>query len=283
MVPALGAVGTVYLRRRSYLRRNQKEQRKGQMEFSKKAEEIRAMLARERTGLLSTLSVKEHGWPFGSIAPYALLESGEPVILISEIAEHTRNIRHDARVSLLIQDSSALAKPQAGARATLLGYAVPVPSPYLQRARHLYSNRFPDSADYFSAHDFSLYAVRTTQVRYIGGFGDIHWMTGDAVTDHAAESDTDPLAPHVQGICNHMNADHADSLALMVERLAGITAQSAAMIHADSQGFDVIARQDGAHKYVRLAFEAPVSSSEETRRAMINLVQRARSAGQRAE
>jgi putative heme iron utilization protein len=250
------------------------------MEFSKKAEEIRAMLASERTGVLSTLSVKEPGWPFGSITPYARLESGEPVILISEIAEHTRNIHHDSRVSLLIQDSGALAKPQAGARVTLLGYAMPVPPPYLDRARHLYSGKFPDSADYFSAHDFSLYAVLTTQVRYIGGFGDIHWMTGEALINYAAESEIDPLAPHISGICNHMNEDHADSLVLMVERLAGISAQSARMIHVDSQGFDVIAIQDGVHKYVRLTFEAPVSSSEHTRQAMINLVHQARSARQ---
>src|SRR5215472_16683374 len=176
---------------------------KGRMESSKKAEEIRAMLARERTGLLSTLSVKEPGWPFGSIAPYAQLESGEPVILISDIAEHTRNIRHDSRVQ---------ANPQAGARVTLLGYAVPVPPPYLQHARYLYSYRFPNSSDYSSAHDFSLYTLIALQVRYIGGFGDIHWMAGEAPIDHAAESDIDPLAPHVLGICNHMNADHVDSL-----------------------------------------------------------------------
>jgi putative heme iron utilization protein len=248
------------------------------MESSKKVIEIRGLLDQERTGTLSTLSVKEPGWPFGSIAPYARLGSGEPVILISEIAEHTRNVRHDARISLLIQDSSALAKPQSGARVTLLGYAVPVPPPYLERARHLYSNRFPDSADYFSAHDFSLYTLITTEVRYIGGFGDIHWITGEALVDRSAESDINPLAPHASGICNHMNSDHDDSLVLMVERLAGIAAQSATMIHVDSEGFDVIAVQNGSHKHVRLAFEKPVLSPEESRGAMINLVQRARSA-----
>lgn len=248
------------------------------MESAKKAEEIITMLARERTGVLSTLSVKEPGWPFGSITPYAGLESGAPIILISEIAEHTRNIRHDSRVSLLVQDSGALAKPQAGARVTLLGYAMPVPPPYLDRARYLYSTRFPDSADYFSAHDFSLYVVVTTQVRYIGGFGDIHWMTGDALLKYREESEIDPLASHISGICSHMNEDHADSLMLMLERLAGINAQSARMIHVDSQGFDIIAIQDGAHKHVRLKFGSTVSSSEETRRAMVNLVQQARSA-----
>src|SRR5262249_29460140 len=157
----------------------------------------------------------------------------------SEIAEHTRNLRHDARVSLLVQDSGAAARPQAGARVTLMGYAIPVPLPYLEHARHLYSSIFPDSVDYFSAHDFSLYFIVPTQIRYIGGFGDIHWASPEGLVDNAAESDIDPLAPQVPGICRHMNEDHDDSLVLMAERLAGTPAQSARMIHVDSQGCDV--------------------------------------------
>jgi len=234
------------------------------------------MLSRERNGVLSTLSVKEAGWPFGSITPYTRLESGEPIILISEIAEHTRNLRHDARVSLLVQDSGAIARPQAGARITLMGYAIPVPPPYLAHARHLYSTSFPDSIDYFSTHDFSLYCIVPTQVRYIGGFGDIHWVPAEALVDSAAGSDIDPLASQAPGICKHMNEDHADSLALMAERLAGTLAQSAQMIRVDSEGFDVIAIRDGVHKHVRLPFAAPVSSSDETRLAMVKLVRQAR-------
>jgi putative heme iron utilization protein len=253
------------------------------MTASEKANEIRELLGRERSGVLSTLSVREPGWPFGSITPYAQLETGEPVILISEIAEHTRNVRRDARVSLLVQDSAALRTPQAGARVTILGYAIPVPSPYLDHARRVYSGLFPDSADYFSAHDFSLYKIVVTHIRYIGGFGDIHWVAGGAFVDHAAASDIDPLAPQIDGICKHMNEDHADSLLLMAERLAGTRAQSARMIHVDSRGFDVIALQDGVHKYLRLAFPEPVSSSDQTRRAMVNLVQQARSAPLKTE
>jgi len=234
------------------------------------------MLARERNGVLSTLSVKETGWPFGSVTPYALFGSGEPIILISDIAEHTRNLRHDARVSLLVQDSHAIDRPQAGARITLMGYAIPVSPPYLDHARRLYSSSFPDSADYFSAHDFSLYSIVPTQIRYIGGFGDIHWVPPEALVNNAAESDVDPLAPQIPGISKHMNEDHADSLVLMAERLAGTLAQSAHMIHVDSQGFDVIAIHEGVHKYLRLSFAAPVASSEETRRAMVNLVRQAR-------
>src|SRR5215813_926973 len=246
------------------------------MSFSNKSDEIREILSRERTGVLSTLSVKEAGWPFGSITPYALFGSGEPILLISDIAEHTRNLRHDARVSLLVQDSGAIAKPQAGARITLMGYAIPVPPPYLDHARRLYSSSFPDSVDYFSAHDFSLYSIVPTQIRYIGGFGDIHWVPAQGLVNDAADSDIGPLAAQVTGICKHMNEDHADSLVLMAERLAEVPSQSARMIRVDSKGFDVIAIKDGVHKHVRLSFAAPVSSSEETRRAMVNLVQQAR-------
>jgi putative heme iron utilization protein len=205
------------------------------------------------------------------------LETGEPVILISEIAEHTRNIRRDARVSLLVQDAAMIGKPQAGARATILGYAIPMPPPYLEHASRLYTSVFPDSASYFSAHDFSLYTIAATQIRYIGGFGDIHWLPGGALVDYTAASDIDPLAAQIDGVCKHMNEDHADSLLLMVERLAGTRAQSARIIHVDSRGFDVIALQDGAAKHVRLAFPEPVRSSDQTRRAMVNLVRQARS------
>jgi putative heme iron utilization protein len=247
------------------------------MKVSKEAGEIRELLGRERSGVLSTISVKEAGWPFGSITPYAQLETGEPIVLISEIAEHTRNVHRDARVSLLVQESAAQARPQAGARVTILGYAIPVPAPYIEHAQRGYSSLFPDSADYFLAHDFSLYRIVVTQIRYIGGFGDIHWVAGDAVVDYAAASDIDPLAAQIDGVCKHMNEDHSDSLVLMSERLATTPAQSARMIRVDSDGFDVIAVQDGVHRYVRLAFPGPVSTAEETRIAMVKLVKKARS------
>jgi len=247
------------------------------MKVSKEAGDVKQLLARERSGVLSTLSAKEAGWPFGSITPYALLETGEPIILISEIAEHTRNVRHDARVSLLVQDSGSIGKPQAGARVTMLGYAMPLPASFIDHGRSVYTSLFPDSVDYFSAHDFTLYMIVTTQIRYIGGFGDIHWVAGDAVVDYGAAADIDPLAAHVAGVCGHMNEDHADSLVLMSERLAGTRAQSARMIRIDSRGFDVVAVQDGVHKYLRLTFPGPVSTAEETRVAMVNLVKQARS------
>src|SRR5438270_12005687 len=82
---------------------------------------IRTLLEQERSGVLATLSASRAGWPFASVVPYALSERGEPVLLLSSLAEHTRNALADGRASLLVQDHDSLADPQAGARVTILG------------------------------------------------------------------------------------------------------------------------------------------------------------------
>src|ERR1700736_5957615 len=84
------------------------------------AQSIRALLEAEGSGVLATLSARREGWPFASVAPYALTEAGEPLLLLSRLAEHTRNLGTDPRASLLVQDHASVADPQAGARITIL-------------------------------------------------------------------------------------------------------------------------------------------------------------------
>lgn len=246
------------------------------MGITKQGEEVRAIIEAERNGVLSTLSKRLRGWPFGSITPFTPSAAGEPLILISEIAEHTRNLRQDARASLLVQDSRALEDPQAGARVTLIGYAAPVAGPYLEDAQRRYLRQFPNSAGYFEAHDFSLFRILVTDVRYIGGFGDIYWLKGNEVVDSASYARMDPLAEHIGSICDHMNQDHADALALCATALAGARAESARMIHVDSHGFDMVAIDQGNHCHLRIDFASPARTTEEVRAAMVSLVRQAR-------
>ena len=245
--------------------------------MSKQGEEVRALYARERNAMLCTLSKKIEGWPFGSITPYAVAARGEPIILISEIAEHTRNLREDARASLLVQDSQALSDPQAGARVTLMGYATPVPPPYLDDARRRYLDSFPGSASFFQIHDFTLFQIKVSRVRFIGGFGEIYWLDGSEVTANA-DTKIDPVAPHVEMICEHMNEDHPDALRLYASAFAGTEAEAAEMIHVDSEGFDMIAITGGRHKHLRLAFSNRVTTTDEVRAEMVEMVRRAREA-----
>ncbi len=240
--------------------------------------EVREFLAAERDGMLCTLSKKMEGWPFGSIAPYALSAAGEPLILISSLAEHTKNVLADARVSLLVEDTRTQGEQQAAARATVMGYAVPVSQPFLNDAAQRYLSRFPNAAGYFETHDFSFYQIGVHRVRYIGGFGHIHWLERNEVIDETANAALDPIAPNAAGICEHMNDDHADALRLFAERFAEAPADTVRMIGIDREGFDMIARVAGAHKALRIGFDAPVSSSAEVRAAMIALVAKARNA-----
>jgi putative heme iron utilization protein len=137
---------------------------------------LRELLAAERCGVLATLSARRQGWPFASIAPYALTEVGEPVFLFSDLAEHTRNIRANPNASLLVQDGSSLGDPLAGSRVTLLGEVSPTER---SEARAMYLARHPTASEYLAMSDFHLFVLHVIEARFIAGFGDMGWVSGD--------------------------------------------------------------------------------------------------------
>ncbi|MBV9548028.1 MAG: pyridoxamine 5'-phosphate oxidase family protein, partial [Chloroflexi bacterium] len=131
------------------------------------------LVAGQQEGVLATLSVRHAGWPFASLAPYALDVRGEPLLLLSNLAEHTRNLRADARASLLVQDGGG----QAGARLTLLGEVAELTADEaVADARQRYVERHPDTAEYFSVLDFRLYVLHVRAARFIAGYGDMGWL-----------------------------------------------------------------------------------------------------------
>jgi putative heme iron utilization protein len=141
------------------------------------AGDMRALLDRERHGVLSTAHAAHGGWPFGSIAPYALTPDGDPVLVLSSIAEHTKNLIADPRASLLVADSESRDDPLSGARVTLLGRAERPDGPALLVARSAYLARFPDVEGRLAAHDFAIHVIRVERVRWIAGFGEMGWLS----------------------------------------------------------------------------------------------------------
>src|SRR5882724_2783819 len=129
------------------------------------------LLRAERQGALATLSLHKKGWPFGSVAPYALSERGEPLLLLSALAQHTKNALADPRASLLVQDSAGLAPGadlQAHARLTVLGRIGAVPPTEEDDARARYLARHPQAGRTARGHDFRFYALTTEEARFIG-------------------------------------------------------------------------------------------------------------------
>ncbi len=136
----------------------------------------RQLLRAHRYGALSTLSKKFEGHPFGSITPYLVDHDGSLLILISALAEHSKNILHDPRVSLITHNQED-AHIQTQGRLTVVGTAA------LDTRRELVGKRylryFPEAQTYYDMPDFQFYRIVPQALRYIGGFGDIHWVKAD--------------------------------------------------------------------------------------------------------
>ena len=227
--------------------------------MSEKAVAARRLLNHQSVGVLSTQSVDVEGYPFGSIAPYVLDYDGQPVMLISDIAQHTRNIKRNNKVSLTVFDRYA-DDAQATGRLTWIGDAEPV-NPADAEIRRRYLRYFPSAESYFDTHDFSFYCIHLRRARFIGGFGQIFWV-------EAAEMLLpNPFRQAETGIVKHMNEDHEKALRYYCSALKGIEVQSVAMTGIDGEGFDLLA--DG--RKLRIDFDSPISSVEEARATLAKL------------
>ncbi|HVX94096.1 MAG TPA: pyridoxamine 5'-phosphate oxidase family protein [Polyangia bacterium] len=138
--------------------------------------EVHALLAAESVGLLSTTSVHRPGYPYGSLTPFAVSSRGNPLLLLSGLAAHTKNLLADARACLFVGDRSALEDPLAGARASLLGRCARVAADGEPDARARYVARHPRAASYFELRDFALWELAVEEARLISGFGSMRWL-----------------------------------------------------------------------------------------------------------
>lgn len=142
------------------------------------ARALRALLAAERQGMLSTLSVRHRGAPFGSMVPYAIWKTGEPLVYLSGLAAHTQNLLADPRASLLVTDSSSPALQPA--RATLVGRCARLAE--AEAGREAFAVRHPGS-EALRLPGFSPFLLEVEEIRWIGGFGAAAWLAPRELRD----------------------------------------------------------------------------------------------------
>jgi putative heme iron utilization protein len=160
------------------------------------------------TGTLCTLALEPEGYPYGSFVTVAF-DNGNPIFLISGLAEHTKNLERDPRASLLVAEGGS-ADPLANGRVTILGPCTRVEGDCCGSARAAFFAAHPNSRYYADYRDFAFWKLHVDYVRYIGGYGRMSWIS--KADRRAAEPD--PLGPSAADMIAHMNADHADDRVL---------------------------------------------------------------------
>lgn len=224
----------------------------------------RATLA---TTLVDSRDAAQGIWPYASLVLVAADLDASPLLLISTLAEHTKNLARNARASLLFDGTQGLEDPLTGARVTVLGELRPDPNP--ARLRRFVA-RHPAAALYAGFRDFALYRLAIARAHLVAGFGRIHWIDATALIeprDGAAWlRDAEP------GILAHMNDDHAAIIDLYAQQLLGLNGGGWRLTGVDREGADL--RRGGA--VARLDFPSPATNLDAVRHNFAALAQSAR-------
>jgi hypothetical protein len=206
------------------------------------------------------------GAPYASLVLIAADLDASPLLLLSDLAQHSRNIAFDPRVSLLIDGTAGYRDPLTGPRLTVIGQAKAIEEPRLL-AR--FTAHHPTSAAYSGFADFRLYRVAVERGHLVAGFGRIHWIER---RDLLFAADTAALAAAEPEILRHMNEHHADAVADYAQALLGRAGTDWRMTAIDPEGADL--QRDG--ETVRLDFPAPVLTPAAARAVLVELAQKAR-------
>jgi putative heme iron utilization protein len=234
------------------------------------AEEARTIAASTSTGTLASLTAT--GDPWASFVTYGLLD-GSPVLCVSHLAEHGRNLSGDPRASIAIVAPATDPDPLASGRVTLAGVAEQPTGEERVAARDAHLAAVVAAKYYIDYSDFSLWVLRVHRVRWVGGYGRMDSATGEAYAAAAA----DPIRPHAGAAVEHLNDDHADSLLAMAQALGGFPDTTAAVCTGvDRYGLDLKVTTARGVAYTRVGYPSPIDSISELRSAAAELVRRVR-------
>lgn len=236
------------------------------------AEEARTVAAATFTATLATLS--SDGAPWASLVTYGLLD-GNPVLCVSTMAEHGRNLLRDNRASMSIVAPGAPEDPLANTRITLAGTVHRPGDADLPAAREAHLAAVPAARYYIDYGDFTVWQLTVERVRWVGGYGRMDSATGAEYSSAAP----DPVVTNADGAVRHLNDDHAQALLAMAQRLGGYPdATDARCERADRYGLDIRVNTPRGWAVTRVGYVAPLDSVDELRHATVQLARLAKEA-----
>jgi heme iron utilization protein len=223
------------------------------------------LLREGRSGALATL-MPPSGSPYCSLVNIATAADGAPLLLISRLAVHTKNLLTDPRVSLMI-DERKEGDPLQGARVMLMGTAAATDDP---QARQRYLARQPEAEMFAGFADFAVYRIELAGAHLVAGFGRIvDLKPGDILTE---TTDATELIAAEPDILAHMNDDHADACRLYATKLLGAPDGDWRCAGCDPEGLELQLGRTA----LRLPFPQRVRSPGVLRQVLKQLAEQAR-------
>ncbi|HLN24694.1 MAG TPA: pyridoxamine 5'-phosphate oxidase family protein [Patescibacteria group bacterium] len=223
---------------------------------------IRSLVRSANTAALATTLAGE-ARPYVSLVTVATDIDGSPLLLLSRLADHTRNIDDDRHVSLLFDGTAGFANPQQGPRVTILGK---IEHCNEARTRRRFLARHPGAALYADFADFAFYRVHLDRAHWVGGFARAVWLDDRLPCDFAAASDFAAAEPELLA---RLNDSSADMLTVLANGLLKRRGKGWRMVAIDPDGCDL------AHgkTVLRLGFNAPLGRADEAPATLAALVE----------
>lgn len=240
----------------------------------------RRLVREARAAALATLDAGTGG-PFASLVTVATEADGSPILLLSDLAAHTRNLKADPRASLLFDGrgpgASEPGDPLAGARVSLTGRFVRLDPAEAGETRRRFLARQPEAEGYAGFRDFAFYRMTIEVGHLVAGFGRIVDLTAAALLLDLAGADE--IVAAEAGIVAHMNEDHADAVRLYATRLLGAPDGAWTVTGCDPEGLDLMLQTEAGLVSRRMVFPEVVRHAGPLRAVLKKLADTARMSG----
>ncbi|KAG2646344.1 uncharacterized protein LOC120692473 isoform X1 [Panicum virgatum] len=242
-------------------------------------EEIRTIMDRSVRGVLATHSQEHAGYPSGSMVDFACDQDGSPILAVSSLAVHSKNLSGNPKCSLLIAKDP---EDRTDTVITVYGDAVPVSDEQKDSVRSAYLRRHPD-AFWVDFGDFSFLHIKPKAVRYVSGVATALLGSGEFSPTEYKEAKVDPISQFSTPITSHMNKDHADDTKLIVQHSTTVKVDFAYMLDVDSLGFNVKAGYDGSVLKLRIPFPRQAQDRKDVKTLIVEMLQAAKAASSHAD
>ena len=230
--------------------------------FKRKKYELEAVNLYRSTNaaILSTMSKKYEGYPFGSFITYVSDKNRTLLMYTSDIAQHTKNLKTNSKACVTLFKLDTEYDKQNSSRLTLMGDLKDVPVDDLEECQERFIKFLPESKKYSSMHDFKFYKLEISRIRWIGGFGDIAWLNPKNWQD-----DLPRWAKNEKMMIDHMNDDHANVLQSALHAQHGIKDKNVSMIALTIDGYYVKSKEN----LYFISFDAPVFKPIDYRKVLV--------------